>query len=137
MPTVTVETTVHAPIDTVWRCWTEPEHIIQWNAASSDWHTPRATTDLRVGGRFTSRMEAKDGSVGFDFEGVFTTVEPNALLAYAIADGRTVTVAFETCEDGTNVKEIFDAEDENPIEMQRQGWQAILDNFKRHAEAQH
>lgn len=133
---ITVETTVQAPIGTVWDCWVQPEHIVQWNAASPDWHTPRATMDLRDGGEFTCRMEAKDGSAGFDFRGTFTSVVPGKKIAYTIEDGRTVSVIFEDLGGKTRVTETFEAENENPVEMQQQGWQAILDNFKKHAEAQ-
>ena len=132
---ITIETTVHAPVEKVWSCWTEPEHIMQWNAASPDWHTPRATNDLREGGKFTSRMEAKDGSAGFDFEGVYSKVEPLAHIVYAMSDGRAVDVRFEARGDDTHVIESFDPESENSLEMQRQGWQSILDNFKKHTEA--
>lgn len=131
---ITVETTVHAPVSKVWSCWTEPEHITQWNAASDDWHTPRATNDVRVGGKFTSRMEAKDGSAGFDFEGVYSEVIPNERLAYALADGRTVVVDFVPQPDHVKIVETFDAENENPLEMQKAGWQAILDRFKAYVE---
>ncbi len=134
-PLVTVETTVNAPAEKVWQCWTTPECIMQWNSASDDWHTPRATMDLREGGKFSSRMEARDGSVGFDFEGTFTNVIPNELLEYAMGDERTVSVTFEEQDGKTLVTETFTAENENPIEMQKQGWQAILDNFKKHAES--
>lgn len=136
-PTViTVETIVQAPIDTVWSCWNEPKHIIKWNAASNDWHTPRAAVDLKVGGKFSARMEAKDGSMGFDFEGVYTAVEPKTKIGYTIADGRTVEILFQAEGEGVRVTETFQAENENPIELQRSGWQAILDNFKRYTEAQ-
>lgn len=133
---ITVETVVKAPATHVWKCWTEPEHITQWNAASDDWHSPSSTVDLKEGGRFTTRMEAKDGSVGFDFGGVYTKVTPNTLLEYAMDDGRTVSVAFEEKDGETRVTETFVAESENSVEMQRGGWQSILDNFTRYAEAQ-
>ena len=131
---ITVETTVNAPVEKVWQLWSSPEHITKWNSASPDWHTPRATNDLRAGGKFTSRMEAKDGSMGFDFEGVYDEVRENEHLAYTMADGRKVTVNFT--EDGgkTRVVETFDPEAENPREMQQAGWQAILDSFKKYAE---
>lgn len=144
---ITVETTVEAPLDAVWRAWTTPDDIVRWNAASDDWHTTNATVDLRVGGTFSSRMEAKDGSAGFDFEGTYTEVVPGKRIAYAMSDGREVVVEFmeegvgvgvgEGVGDGTavRIREIFDAEETNPVEMQRQGWQAILDNFARHVEA--
>ena len=130
---ITVETVVHAPIDAVWRAWTTPADIVQWNAASDDWHTTTATVDLRAGGDFSSRMEAKDGSVGFDFAGTYTKVEPHKLIESAFGD-RTMQVEFETAADGVIVRETFDAETTHPEEMQRAGWQAILDNFKRHVE---
>jgi uncharacterized protein YndB with AHSA1/START domain len=132
---ITVETNVNAPVETVWACWTEPEHIMRWNSASPDWHTPSATNDLREGGSFTSRMEAKDGSVGFDFGGTYTTVIEHAEMAYVMDDGRKVRVTFNGHGDHTHVTETFDPETENAPEMQRQGWQAILDNFKTYAEA--
>jgi uncharacterized protein YndB with AHSA1/START domain len=131
---ITVETTVAASLDTVWRAWTTPADIVRWNAASDDWHTTAARVDLREGGAFSSRMEAKDGSVGFDFEGTYTEVVPQERLAYALGDGRAVVIDFEAEEGGVRVRETFDAETENPIELQRQGWQAILDNFARHVE---
>ncbi|MCD6064115.1 MAG: polyketide cyclase [Flavipsychrobacter sp.] len=132
--TVTVETTVKAPVDKVWQYWTTPVHIMQWNNASEDWHTPSATNDLRSGGSFTCRMEAKDGSFGFDFGGTYDEVVPNKRIAYAMGDGRRVTVDFTDNGNETKVSETFDAETENPVDMQRAGWQAILDNFKRYTE---
>ena len=134
--TITVETTVNAPVEKVWKLWSEPEHITKWNSASPDWHTPRATNDLRTGGKFTSRMEAKDGSMGFDFEGVYSDVRENEHIAYAMSDGRTVTVDFAAEGDKTRIVETFDPESENPREMQQAGWQAILDSFKKYAEQQ-
>lgn len=133
-PLITVETTVQAPVEKAWHCWTTPECIMQWNAASDDWHTPRSTVDLREGGKMVSRMEARDGSAGFDFEVTFTKVVPQRLLEYAMGDERTVSVAFEDRDGATHVTETFVAETENPVEMQKQGWQAILENFKKHAE---
>jgi uncharacterized protein YndB with AHSA1/START domain len=133
---VTVAVVVDAPMSSVWECFTTPVHITKWNQASADWHTPSATSDLRVGGRFCTRMEAKDGSAGFDFEGTYTAVEPHARLAYAMDDGREVQVDFHEEGDATRVSETFDAERENPVEMQRVGWQAILDSFKAYVEAQ-
>lgn len=130
---ITVETTVHAPIAEVWRAYTTPEDITQWNAASDDWHTTRAAVDLRVGGEFSSRMEAKDGSFGFDFAGTYTKVEPNALLEYSFGD-RTCVVTFTPTADATTVRVAFDAEEENSVDMQRGGWQAILENFKKFVE---
>ena len=131
---ITVETVVKAEVSTVWSAWNSPVDIQQWNAASDDWHTPRASVDLREGGKFSSRMEAKDGSAGFDFEGTYTKVVPQKLIEYAMADGRKVQVEFSRRGDATHVRETFDAESQNPVEMQRQGWQSILDNFARHVE---
>lgn len=134
-PPITIETTVHAPIEQVWKAWTTPEHIVQWNAASDDWHTPRAENDLRVGGTFKSRMEAKDGSMGFDFEGAYTAVRDQELIAYKMADGRKVEVTFQQVGGSVQVVETFDPETVHPIEMQREGWQSILNAFKRHTES--
>jgi uncharacterized protein YndB with AHSA1/START domain len=134
MTTITVSATVHAPIEKVWQCWTDPKHIPKWNFASDDWESPHATNDLRVGGTFTSRMQAKDGSAGFDFGGTYTHIKQHELIEYKMEDGRKVKVEFRPAEGGTKVTEIFDAEKVYPEEMQKQGWQAILDNFKRHVE---
>ncbi|WP_114783525.1 SRPBCC family protein [Botryobacter ruber] len=131
---ITVETTVQAPVEKVWKSWTEPQHITQWNNASDDWHTPRAENDVRVGGKFTSRMEARDGSMGFDFEGTYSAVEEHRQLAYAMPDGRKVQITFAPTAAGTHVTETFDAEQTHSLEMQQQGWQAILDNFKKYVE---
>ncbi len=131
---ITVETTVNASKETVWEYWIKPEHITQWNNASNDWHTPRAENDLRVGGKFLSRMEAKDGSFGFDFSGVYDEVKPNERIVYTIADGRKVIIDFKGSGNATKVSETFDAEQTNSLEMQRGGWQAILDNFKKYVE---
>jgi len=132
---ITVETVVHAPVEDVWLAWITPEAIEQWCAASDDWHTTRAVVDLRAGGRFSSRMEAKDGSMGFDFGGTYARIVPRALIEYSLDDGRVVRVEFEREGDGVGVRETFDAETENPPEQQRQGWQAILDRFARYVEA--
>lgn len=131
---ITVETFVKATPQRVWEAWNAPADIMQWNNASPDWHTPRATVDLRDGGTFTSRMEARDGSMGFDFGGTYTKVVPQRLIEYRMGDGREVQVEFTAKDGGVAVKETFDAESTNPAEMQRGGWQAILDNFKRHVE---
>ena len=131
---VTIETTVKAPINKVWSAWTSPEDIKQWNAASDDWHTTQSSVDLREGGAFSSRMEAKDGSFGFDFAGIYTNVIPNELLEFTFGD-RAAKVEFLNGENGVLVRETFDAETEHPIEMQRQGWQSILNNFAKHVEA--
>jgi uncharacterized protein YndB with AHSA1/START domain len=132
---ITVETTVRAGLDAVWQAWNNPDDIRQWNAASGDWHTTNSAVDLREGGTFSSRMESRDGSEGFDFEGTYTRVVPGKQIEYAMADGRTVEVRFAKVADGVRVTETFDAESENPPELQRQGWQAILDNFAKHVEA--
>lgn len=128
---ITVMTTVDAPIERVWAAYITPEDIVEWNAASDDWHTTKSTVDLRVGGQFSSRMEAKDGSFGFDFEGTYTNIVPHQLIEYSFGD-REARVTFEESPEGATVTVSFDAEDENDVEMQRQGWQAILDNFKKH-----
>ncbi len=130
---VTVETIVQAPVTTVWRAYTSPEDIRQWNAASDDWHTTQSSVDLRVGGAFRSRMEAKDGSFGFDFAGTYTRVVPNELLEFSFGD-RMCLVDFVAGASGVSVRVTFDVESENPVDMQRQGWQAILNNFARHVE---
>ena len=131
---ITVETTVAAPIEEVWRAYTTPEDIMKWNAASGDWHTTKATVDLRVGGEFSSRMEAKDGSFGFDFAGTYTNVVTNRILEYSFGD-RTAKVNFAETPHGVNIKVVFDAEETHSIEQQQGGWQAILNNFKRHVES--
>lgn len=128
---ISVETSIKAPIDRIWRAYTTPEDIVQWNAASEDWHTTASTVDLRVGGLFSSRMEAKDGSSGFDFAGTYTKIEPKRLIEYSFGD-RACTVEFLKGQEAVTVRVSFDAEEENPVEMQRGGWQAILDNFARH-----
>jgi uncharacterized protein YndB with AHSA1/START domain len=133
---ITVETVVRAPVAEVWRAYTTPDDIKQWNTASDDWHTTHSTVDLREGGAFTSRMEAKDGSFGFDFAGTYTKIVPNELIEYSFGD-RTGAVEFVPDENGVTVRVTFDAETENPVEQQRQGWQAILDNFAKHVEARH
>jgi uncharacterized protein YndB with AHSA1/START domain len=132
---ITVETRVNADLDAVWRAWNSPEDIKQWNAASDDWHNTASAVDLREGGKFSARMEAKDGSVGFDFEGTYTRVVPRELIEYTMSDGRKVAVQFSTAGDDVVLKETFDAESENTPELQREGWQAILDSFKSHVEA--
>ena len=132
---ITIETTIRAPLETVWRCWTTPADILVWNAASDDWHTTAAEVDLRPGGIFRSRMEAKDGSMGFDFEGEYTGVEPLRRIT-ALFGGRALEVTFTETPEGVLVRETFDPETTHPEEMQRQGWQAILDRFARHVQAQ-
>ncbi|MEV5027940.1 SRPBCC family protein [Paenibacillus sp. LPE1-1-1.1] len=131
---ITVETIIHSPVESVWKYWTEPNHIMQWNNASDDWHTPHAENDLKVGGKFISRMEAKDGSFGFDFGGVYDEVRINESISYTIADGRKVKIAFISKNNDTQIIESFEAEEINAIEMQQAGWQAILDNFKKYVE---
>ncbi|MFN3849155.1 MAG: SRPBCC family protein [Spirosomataceae bacterium] len=131
---ITIATTVNAPINKVWDYWTTPAHIMQWNNASDDWHTPSATNDLQVGGSFTYQMAAKDGSFSFDFGGIYDAVVPHEQIAYTIADGRKVKIDFIPEGDSVKVIEEFEAENENPIEMQQMGWQAILDNFKKYTE---
>lgn len=132
---ITVATTVQAAVDKVWACWTEPEHIKTWNSASDDWHTPIAENDLRVGGKFLSRMEARDGSFGFDFGGIYDEVVLHEKIAYTMADGRKVDISFISQGNETKIVETFDPESSNPIEMQQEGWQAIMDNFKKYAES--
>lgn len=132
--TLTVETTIKAPVAKVWELWTEPKHITRWNNASDDWHTTKAENDVRVGGKFLSRMEAKDGSAGFDFEGEYEDVEKEKHMYYSLADGRKVQVRFSGNEDITTVTETFEAENTHPTDMQQTGWQAILDNFKNYVE---
>jgi uncharacterized protein YndB with AHSA1/START domain len=130
---ITVETTVAAPVEEVWRAWTTPDDIKQWNAASDDWHTTAATVDLRPGGRFSSRMEARDGSFGFDFAGTYTKVVPHELIESEFG-GRSLVVQFIPTANGVTVRETFDAEETHSHEQQRAGWQAILDRFARHVE---
>lgn len=132
---ISVETVVHADIEKTWLLWTTPGHIMKWNNASADWHTPKAENDLRTGGSFSYRMEAKDGSFGFDFNGIYDEVKPHEWICYTMEDGRKVEISFKSYGGKTDITEIFDAENENPIELQRDGWQAILDNFKKYAEA--
>ena len=131
---ITVETIVKAPIAKVWNAYTTPNDIKQWNTASEDWHTTKSTVDLRVGGAFTSRMEAKDGSFGFDFAGTYTKISPNSFIEYSFGD-RTGAIEFIAGASDVKVRVTFDAESENPEEQQRQGWQAILNNFAKHVEA--
>jgi uncharacterized protein YndB with AHSA1/START domain len=132
---VTVQNTVNAPVEKVWEYWTKPEHITKWNHASDDWHSPSAENDLRVGGTFSARMEAKDGSMGFEFGGVYDAVETNELIEYTLGDGRKVSVKFSGIGNQTKVVETFDAESMHPVEFQKGGWQAILDNFKKYVES--
>ena len=133
---ITIEAIVHAPVDKVWKYWTEPNHLTKWNSPSEDWHTTFAENDLRVGGNFLSRMEAKDGSFGFDFAVIYDEVKLYEFISYTLGDERKVEITFLKQEDNTKIIQKFDPETENPIEMQQQGWQAILDNFKKYAEQQ-
>ena len=132
---ITVEALVNRERSAVWMLWNEPRHIINWNFASDDWCCPRAENDLRAGGRLCNRMEAKDGSFGFDFEAIYDEVVHEAKVAYTMTDGRKAETTFEDRGDKTQITTMFDTDGENPAEMQRVGWQAILDNFKRYAES--
>jgi len=132
---LTVENTVNAPVEKVWEYWTKPEHITKWNNASDDWHSPWAKNDLREGGSFSARMEAKDGSMGFDFAGVYDAVKPNEYIEYTMGDGRKVKIYFTSNGNTTKVVESFEAESTHSLEMQQGGWQAIMDNFKKYTEA--
>jgi uncharacterized protein YndB with AHSA1/START domain len=135
MEKITIETAVAASVEKVWEFFTNPFHVMEWNHASDDWHSPRAVNDLRVGGSFNYHMEAKDGSAGFDFEGTYDEVIPHQLIRYTMGDGRAVQNIFEGKGENTRLVISFDPETENPIEMQRAGWQSILDNFRRYAES--
>lgn len=132
---IAIETLVKSNTETVWAAWTTPADINQWNAASDDWHNPRSENDLRVGGRFCYRMEAKDGQMGFDFEGTYTKIVPQKVIEYVLADNRAVTVTFEPVNGGVKVVETFEAEDANSAEMQKQGWQSILNRFSSYVES--
>lgn len=132
---ITIETTINAPMQTVWDAWTKPEHMMKWNFASNDWCCPSATNDLRVSGKFTSRMESKDGKMGFDFGGTYSVVEPNSKIAYTMSDGRTVDTTFTAQGDAVHISETFQAESQNPVKMQQDGWQSILNNFKKYVES--
>jgi len=131
---ITVETTVHAPVEQVWRFWTEPEHITQWSFASDDWHAPTADNDLKIGGKFLTRMEAKDGSFGFDFGGVYDEIRTNEYIAYTLGDGRKVAITFIAQDRDTKIVEVFEAETTFPLEQQQAGWQSFLNNFKAYSE---
>jgi len=134
MEKITVSTTVNAPIEKVWDSWTNPQHIVKWNTPSEDWHTTFAENDLKTGGRFKSSMAAKNGSMGFDFEGVYTLVSKHEKIEYKLADGREVIILFDDLGDRVKITESFDPENTNPLELQKSGWQAIMDNFKKHTE---
>ena len=131
---IKVEATVNAPIQKVWAFWTSPEHIVNWNNASEDWHTPKAENDLHVGGKFVFTMAARDGSVSFDFNGTYDEVVEHQAIEYTIEDGRKVKIAFKSVGDRTEIIETFEAENQNSPELQQAGWQAILDNFKKYTE---
>lgn len=131
---ITVKTTVSAPLKEVWNIWTSPEHIVKWNHASEDWHTPTAENDLKVGGKFIYRMEAKDGSFGFSFSGIYEEIVEYAKIAYVLEDNRKVIISFQEVSEGVVVEESFEPEEFNGVELQRSGWQSILDNFKRYSE---
>ncbi len=138
MEKITIETIVNVPIEKAWHCWNEPTCITQWAFASDDWEAPSAENDIRTGGKFLTRMQAKDGSAGFDFGGVYSNVVPNEIIEYSMDDKRAVSVRFESMgENATKITETFDPETENPIEMQRAGWQAILNNYTKHTETHH
>lgn len=132
---ISIETVIKSDLDTVWLAWNNPEDIKQWCAASEDWHTTESTVDLREGGIFFSRMEAKDGSMGFDFGGTFSKVIEKQLIEYSMEDGRSVVIEFSLVENGVKIAETFDAESQNLEEQQRQGWQSILNNFVKHVES--
>lgn len=132
---ITIQAIVKADAQKVWECYTLPEHITNWNFASDDWHCPSAENDLRPGGKYKARMEAKDGSFGFDFEATYDEIINQKKIVYTLDDGRKVVTDFENQDGETKVTTVFDAESENSIEMQREGWQAILDNFRKHTEA--
>lgn len=131
---ITVSNTIEGPVGKVWECWTTPEHITQWNFADDDWHCPKAENDLRVGGKYSARMEAKDGSFGFDFEATYDEVIDQEKITYTMTDGRQAITHFESHEGKTKVATTFDAENENPIDVQKDGWQAIMNNFKKYVE---
>jgi uncharacterized protein YndB with AHSA1/START domain len=131
---ITVETLINAPIEKVWTFWTVPEHITKWNHASEDWHTTRAENDLKIGGKFLFRMEAKDGSFGFDLKGIYDNIITHKEISYTLLDDRIVTILFSQTENGVKIMETFDAENENSLELQKFGWQAILNNFKNYVE---
>jgi uncharacterized protein YndB with AHSA1/START domain len=132
---ITVTAIVNAPIESAWNTWISPTDIVHWNTASDDWHTTKAHNDLRVGGKFSYRMEAKDGTMGFDFEGIYNNLIPHQHISYTLGDSRKVTIDFSVENNKTKVVETFDAENTHSIELQRHGWQAILNNFKKVAES--
>jgi uncharacterized protein YndB with AHSA1/START domain len=135
MEPITIEATVNAPIEIVWQYWNLPEHITQWAFAADDWHCPAAENDLKPGGKFSTTMAAKNGSFSFDFGGVYDEVKTNELITYTVGDGRKVSIKFTDADEETHITQTFDPENENPAEMQKNGWQAILNNFKKYTEA--
>ena len=132
---ITVTTTINASVQKVWNAWNQPEHITQWYFASEDWHAPRATNELNINGKFSIRMEAKDGSFGFDLVGVYDEIETNSLIKYHLEDGRNVEIHFSENEGTTTILEKFDPESQNTHELQQQGWQMILNNLKKYVES--
>lgn len=132
---ITVEATIDAELQKIWRLWTQPDHITKWNFANDDWYCPKVENDLRVDGRFLCRMEAKDGSFGFDFEGIYDEVIDHEKITYTLPDGRTSTTTFENLGNHIKVSTIFDAEPQYPVEKQKEGWQSILNNFKTYVES--
>ena len=134
MESITVETEVNAGINKVWEYWTNPLHIVHWNFASDDWHCPSAENDPRVGGSFKYNMASRDGKFSFDFEGIYNEIETEKMIAYELGDGRRVTILFTDLGNKSKIVETFDPENTNPMEMQRGGWQSILDNFRKHTE---
>lgn len=132
---ITIQADIKAPIEKVWQYWNTPIHINKWAFASDDWEASNAENDIQTGGKFKTTMSAKDKSASFDFEGVYTNVTEHEKIAYNMSDGRHVEILFTQTPDGVHVVETFDPEDENPIEMQREGWQAILNNFKKYTES--
>ena len=131
---IAIEAIVNTPVEKVWKYWTTPEHITKWNFASDDWNCPRAENDLQVGRKFSFRMEAKDGSFGFDFWGTYDEIKTNELIAYTMGDERKAKITFTSNGNCVHITQIFEAENENPVEMQKGGWQAILNNFKKYTE---
>lgn len=134
MKKITISATVNASVEKVWEIWTNPEDITHWNSPSEDWHTPLAENDLKIGGKFKYTMAAKEGSMSFDFEGIYTAVDKQEKIEYKLADNREVSIFFDDLGDRVKVTESFDPEDVNPLEMQKAGWQAILDKFKDYTE---
>ncbi len=132
---ITIEATVNAPIDKIWTYWNEPAHIMKWCQASPEWHAPAAQNDLKAGGKFTTTMAAKDGSMSFDFWGIYDQVKTNELIEYTMGDGRKAQIVFSKSGDATKIVESFEPEETNPREMQQGGWQAILNSFKSYTES--